>query len=74
MPFSITGKIDKIQHGIDSSGNLIFGHLFQLEAKRNVVENIQMGEQGIFLEHGVDPSLVGRNIVDFLSFKKQAAS
>ena len=44
--------------------------LFQIQSERDVVEHVQVREQRVFLEHGVDAALVGRNVGNVLAFKK----
>ena len=43
-----------------------FGHLLLPQGEGHVLKHVQMGEQGIALEHGVHVALVGGHIVDVL--------
>ena len=42
--------------------------LLQFETESDVVEYIQMGEEGVFLEYGVDGALIRRCLRNILSF------
>ena len=53
--------------------DLLLGDLGHLQAESDVIKNIQMREQRIALEDGVDLPLVRRNIIDRLSIKEHIA-
>ena len=44
-----------------------------MQAERNIFRYVQVREQRIALEHGVDLALVGRNIVQALAVKEYIA-
>ena len=56
------------KHGAVSS-ECVLGHFFDPQSEGHIVVNIQVWEQGIPLEHGVDLPLIGRQVVDALSVK-----
>ena len=51
----------------------VLGFLLDLQAEGNVVVYIHVGEQGVFLEYGVDLPLVGRYFADILSIEEHMA-
>ena len=51
---------------IDDSG----GDTFKLQAKSNVFKNVQVGEESVFLENGVDGPAVGRKIAYILAVQQ----
>ena len=44
--------------------------LWDAQAKGDIFKHIQMGEEGVPLEYGIDGPLVGRNIIDPHAVKK----
>ena len=58
------------QHTLDLLFNDVFGLFFQIQTKGNVVIDIEMGEQRVFLEYGVDLTLVRRQAGNILSVKQ----
>ena len=63
-------QTDQTQHTLDLLFNDILWFLFQIQAKGNVVIDIEVGEQGIFLEYGVDLTLIGGQTGNILSVKQ----
>ena len=53
--------------------DLVLGHLGHPQTEGDVVVNIQVREQGVTLEHGVDLSFIGGHIVDPLTVKEHIA-
>ena len=45
----------------------------ELEPESDVVEHVHVGEQGVLLEHRVDPALVGRHTAQVLAVKNELA-
>ena len=62
-----------LQHLGDALVDLVLGQLRNAQAEGDVVVNVQMGEQGVFLEDGVDLALVGRYVVDAFAVKEYVA-
>ena len=58
------GKVDQLEHALDTLFDLAFLHLVYAQAEGHVVINIHMGKEGIALEYSVDLTLIGRQIVD----------
>ena len=48
-----------LEHLAHAAVDLVGGNLLQLEAEGDVVVHVQMGEEGVALEHGVQRPLVG---------------
>ena len=61
------------KHTVDLLGDDIIRLLFDSQAERNVLEYVQVGEQGVALEDRIDLPLVGRNVVDALAVKDDRA-
>ena len=53
--------------------DLVLGHLGHTKAKGDVVIDVQMREQGVALEDGIDLPSVSGNIVDPLTVKQHIA-
>ena len=66
-------QIDHIQHVLHGRFDFLFTFAMDPHSKRHIVINIQMREQRILLENGVDLALVRWNIVDFLAIEKNIA-
>ena len=54
-------KINELKHFLNSLLDLLFIYLLDLESECHVIENIEVREQSISLEYGVDVALIGRN-------------
>ena len=55
---------ERLLHFLFDSGG---GELLQLEAESNIIEYVEVGKQGVFLEHRVHRTPVGRCLRDVLS-------
>ena len=64
VALAIAPQVHQLQHGFYPAADLCLGHLFQLQAKGDVVKYVQVGEQGVFLEHRVHPALVRGQLGD----------
>ena len=67
------GEHDHIQHFFNLFLDFLLGNLPFPQGKGNVFKYIQVGEQGVFLEHRIDIALMGRHIVDAFSHKNNVA-
>ena len=73
-------QVDHLEHLGDPLLDLLFRDLYFLlglrvhlgdpQAEGDVLEHIEVGEQGVALEHGVDGPLVGRDRIDPHAVKK----
>ena len=66
-------ETDDLQHLGHTVVNLLLGELRQTKTEGDVVVYVQMREQRVSLEDGVDFSFIGRHVVDALSIKKHIA-
>ena len=66
-------EADDLQHLGHTVVNLLLGELRQTKTEGDVVVYVQMREQRVSLEDGVDFSLIGWHVVDALSIKKHIA-
>ena len=66
-------EADDVQHLLDPPVDLHGVKLGDAQAEGNVVVDVQMGEEGVALEDGVDLPAVGRQIVDLLTVKQHLA-
>ena len=57
-------QADHLQHFRHPLLHLVLGHLGDAQAEGDVLKHVQMGKQGVFLEHGVDLPLMRRNVID----------
>ena len=67
-------QADDLQHLMDPAVDLVLGQLRHLQAEGDIIIHIQMREQGIPLENGVDLPSVGGQIVDDLAVKGHCAA
>ena len=51
----------------------ILGQLALAQGEGHILKNVEMGEKGVFLEHGVNIALMGRHIVDALAHEYNVA-
>ena len=56
----VAGQVDELERLADPAGRLVLGDAPALEPERDVVADVEMGEQGVVLEDHVDRALVGR--------------
>ena len=61
------------QHIPHLAADGLFVHLLEAEAEGHILKDVQVGEQRVFLEHGVHWTLVGRYACDVLSFQQHFA-
>ena len=61
------------QHIPHLAADGLFVHLLEAEAEGHILKDVQVGEQRVFLEHGVHRTLVGRYACDVLSFQQHFA-
>ena len=66
----VAGKTDQLEHFLDALAAFLFGNLGDLETELNIFVHIQMREQGIPLKYGIDLTLVGGQIIDADTTKK----
>ena len=57
-------QVHQLQHGLHLLFDLLLGGLLDPQAEGDVVEDVQVREQGVLLEHGVDLPLVGGDLGD----------
>ena len=63
----------QLQHLQAAGADLFFVQLLQPQAERHVLEHVQVREQRVFLEHGVDLPFVRRQARDVPARKKNIA-
>ena len=73
VPVFVALQADDLQHFLYPGVDFILGYLGHPKAEGDVVVHVQMREQGIALEDGIDLPLVGRDIVDRLSVEGHRA-
>ena len=64
---AIAGQVDQAQHLIHTAVDFAAAHLFDLEAKGDVIPHVQVRKQRVLLEHRIDAALIGRHIGDVLA-------
>ena len=57
-------QVHELQHGFHLPLDLGLGGLLDAQTEGDVVEHIEVGEQSVLLEHGVDLPLIGRDLGD----------
>ena len=70
MASVISRKADQLEHFLDALTALLFGNLGDLETELDIFVHIQMREQGIPLKYGIDLTLVGGQVIDADTTKK----
>ena len=70
MTLIVAGKTHQLEHLLDALAALLFGHLGDLKTELDILVHIQVREQGIPLEHGIDLALVRGQIIDADTTKK----
>ena len=63
-----------LQHVQDLPGDFLLGELAHLQAKGHVVKDVQMGEQGVALEHQTEAPLVGGYLGDIGAVQGQGTA
>ena len=66
-------ELDEREHLVDLLLDLVARQLLLAQRKRHVFKHVQVGEEGVALENGVDVALVRRNVVDALTEKEDVA-
>ena len=61
---AVTLQVHQLQHGLHLLFDLLLGGLLDPKAEGDVVEDVQVREQGVLLEDGVDLPLVGGYLGD----------
>ena len=69
----VVGHGHELEHLADALVNLLLRHLLQLEAEGDVLIHIQVREQGVALENGVQRTLVRRDAGQFLAVHEDGA-
>ena len=69
----IDRELDEREHLVDLLLDLVARQLLLAQRKRHVFEHVQVGEECVALENGVDVALVWRNVVDALTEKEDVA-
>ena len=69
----VAAQADNFQHFIHPAVNFVLGQLGHLQSEGDVVVHIQVREQGVALEHGVDLPLVRGQVVDDLAVEGHRA-
>ena len=59
-PVSVPGEIDELEDLLDPLLGIVPGDLLALQPVGHVLRHVEVGEQRVRLEHGVDVPLVGR--------------
>ncbi len=68
-----TGERNEMQHLRDPLVDLGLGHLFLTQREGHVFKHVQVGEERVALEDGVDVALVRGHIVDTLAHEDHVA-
>ena len=66
-------KAHQTQHTHDLLGNNVLRLFFDGQAEGDVVVDVHVREERVFLEHGVDLALVGRDVHDVLAVEEDLA-
>ena len=61
---AVTLQVDELQHGLHLLLDLVLGGLLDAQAEGDVVEHVEVREQSVLLEDGVDLPLVGGDLGD----------
>ncbi len=61
------GEGDELEHLVDLLLDLGPGYALFPQREGDVLKDVQMGEEGVALENGVDVALVGRHVLDVLA-------
>ena len=69
----VVGHRDELEDPADALLDLLLGHFLELEAEGDVVVHVQVREQGVALEHGVQRTLVRRDAGEFLAVHEDGA-
>ena len=71
--FAVTFQIDQGKHPVDLLLNDILAGFLDPQAEGNVFINVQVGEERVALEYGIDLPLVRRHVVNALAVKDDGA-
>ena len=66
-------EVDYLEHFVHAGPDLVLRHLFDIQSEGDIVVNVEMGEQGIFLEHRVHLAFMRRDVVNPHTVKKNVA-
>jgi hypothetical protein len=70
---SEVGQLHDAQHVVDAVADLVLAQLFQPQSERDVVEHVEVREQGVALEHQIDWAALRRRQRDVLPVDQHAA-
>ena len=66
----VAGKADQLEHFLDALAAFLFRHLGDLQAEFDIFVHIEVREQRIPLKYGIDLTLVGGQVIDADTTKK----